>query len=452
MIYSLLVVILIPVLIVLNTYIIITKMQVNLDEELRYKAQLAAHSLNVALLNYVDEPNEVEEVITNYAKFTKDVKNIQIIKKINDDFKIVASLNPEDKGRLVEGQDKTMLAITWYDKNEISTEMRADKRMEIAGQEISFDERLWAVRTPIVNKDGNEVYLANIWVSTKNADINIANTVTVAGIVLVLTIIAVILLILGNSRLFQYAVLFEKLKEVDQMKDDFISTASHELRTPLTIIRGNASILVEDFSRLKKEEITNMHEQIVDSTNRLNYLVNDLLDVSRIEQNRIKLELSEVNVLEIGRKITGEFKNQAKEKGLHIKENFADKPLFSNLDKAKFEQILINIIGNAVKYTKEGEVEVGITSNEKGNSILVRDTGIGMDEDERKQLFSKFYRIRNENTENIPGTGLGLWITKQLIEMMQGKIMVESIKGVGSQFTITFPKNEGKLTSQNKQK
>jgi len=97
------------------------------------------------------------------------------------------------------------------------------------------------------------------------------------------------------------------------------------------------------------------------------------------------------------------------------------------------------LVGNAIKYTKDGEVELIISSDNKGNSICIRDTGVGMDEQERKNLFSKFYRIRNNDTEAIPGTGLGLWITKQLIETMKGTIMVDSIKGVGSQFTVVFP-------------
>ena len=84
-------------------------------------------------------------------------------------------------------------------------------------------------------------------------------------------------------------------------------------------------------------------------------------------------------------------------------------------------------------------MEIIISSDDKGNNICVRDTGLGMDENERKQLFSKFYRVKNTDTEEIAGTGLVLWITKQLIEAMKGQIMVDSIKGVGSQFTVTFP-------------
>ena len=108
-------------------------------------------------------------------------------------------------------------------------------------------------------------------------------------------------------------------------------------------------------------------------------------------------------------------------------------------DEDRIKQVFINIIGNAVKYTKEGSVT--ITQKLEGDTIrtFINDTGIGMSPEERERLFEKFYRIKNDDTKNVPGTGLGLWITKQIVEKMKGKIFVDSIEGKGSQFTITFP-------------
>jgi len=138
-------------------------------------------------------------------------------------------------------------------------------------------------------------------------------------------------------------------------------------------------------------------------------------------------------------KVFSQYEGQANEKGLKLIKSFKTEKAVSSLDRAKYDQILVNLVGTAIKYTKDGEVGLIISSDNKGNSICIRDTGVGMDEQERKNLFSKFYRIRNNDTEAIPGTGLGLWITKQLIETMKGTIMVDSIKGVGSQFTVVFP-------------
>jgi signal transduction histidine kinase len=110
------------------------------------------------------------------------------------------------------------------------------------------------------------------------------------------------------------------------------------------------------------------------------------------------------------------------------------------LDEKKFKQVLVNLIGNAVKYTERGEVEVIVESTEKDSKIRIKDSGIGMNEQEREKLFTKFYRVQNDKTNKITGTGLGLWITKEIVEAMGGKIMVDSIKDVGSEFSITFPK------------
>jgi signal transduction histidine kinase len=113
-------------------------------------------------------------------------------------------------------------------------------------------------------------------------------------------------------------------------------------------------------------------------------------------------------------------------------------------DSTRIRHIFANIIGNAIKYTPEGDVVVKLYQERGRQFIRVVDTGIGMSEEERKHLFQKFYRIRNSDTENIIGTGLGLWITKQIIEKMGGQVTVESIKGVGSHFILDFPLVEDK--------
>jgi signal transduction histidine kinase len=131
---------------------------------------------------------------------------------------------------------------------------------------------------------------------------------------------------------------------------------------------------------------------------------------------------------------------QAKEKGLSLNfeaiENTND---LINVDEDKLKQVLINIIGNSIKYTNEGSVDVKISNKEDNLVISIKDTGIGMSAKEREHLFEKFYRIKNKKTQDVVGTGLGLWITKQIVEMMKGSIFVDSIEEVGTQVTIQFP-------------
>ena len=135
-----------------------------------------------------------------------------------------------------------------------------------------------------------------------------------------------------------------------------------------------------------------------------------------------------------------EIQEVAEDKGLKLEYvNEIENDITILADADKFRQVIVNLVGNAIKYTKEGDVNVR-TSIVKGNFVLrVSDSGIGMSAEEQKGLFKKFHRIKNEETQEIRGTGLGLWITKRIIELMGGKVSVESIKGVGTHFIVTFP-------------
>jgi two-component system phosphate regulon sensor histidine kinase PhoR len=225
------------------------------------------------------------------------------------------------------------------------------------------------------------------------------------------------------------------------MKDEFISMASHELRTPVTVIKGYAQTMMEESKELNlKKEGVEYLSIINTSTERLGNLIEDLLNVSRIEQGRFKVELKEINAQTIIEETIKEISVQAKEKNLILnfeaKENMID---LISADKDKLKQVLINIIGNSIKYTNEGSVDVKIYNKDNNLIINIKDTGIGMSAKEREHLFEKFYRIKNKRTQDVIGTGLGLWITKQIIEIMKGNIFVDSIEEVGTQVTIEFP-------------
>ena len=177
------------------------------------------------------------------------------------------------------------------------------------------------------------------------------------------------------------------------------------------------------------------------STKELDSLVSDILDVSRIEQGRMLFKMEKINPIQIIETVVASFDLPAKEKGLGI---FFDKTKvennqYINVDIDHLKQILVNLIGNAVKYTNKGEIVVRQYIEKGRLYIRISDSGIGMTEEEKVRLFEKFYRIKIEQTEKIRGTGLGLWITAKMIKEMNGNISVESIKGVGSHFIVSFP-------------
>jgi len=178
-------------------------------------------------------------------------------------------------------------------------------------------------------------------------------------------------------------------------------------------------------------------ERIMVSSERLNNLVDDLLNVSRIEQGRMKVINESIEIEPLIENIVSQLKFTAEEKNLKLVfEKQENKLPLITSDSEKLKQVLINLIGNSIKYTEKGTVKIITKSENNKLEIKIIDTGIGLAAEEQKHLFEKFHRVRNEKTKDITGTGLGLWITKQIVELLNGKISLESMEDVGTQVTI----------------
>lgn len=251
-------------------------------------------------------------------------------------------------------------------------------------------------------------------------------------------IVLVLLLVLffRHSRIIDYASLYRRLKEADSLKDDFLSMASHELRTPLTIIRGYAEELRGDLAPASRADRL---ERIDASAKDLDSLIADMLDVSRIEQGRMKYEPERIELAPALAAVCANLAARVQEKGLTLATHFPQ-GVAVTADKDRLRQIAINLVGNAIKYTKHGGITVVVRAEGDRAILEVQDTGLGMTADEQAHLFGKFYRAGGADVRAQTGTGLGLWITKQMIEAMHGTISVESIKDVGSKFIVSLPK------------
>lgn len=343
------------------------------------------------------------------------------------DFKVVASKDIEEMSKI----DPQVSFLYTLASSDVSHSFTLEQNRG--------GERLFNTARAITDKSGNVQGMVMTTQTLSMADKAIEDDIKNSIALLVVVLVLIMLLFLRHSRIIDYVSLYKKLKEVDQMKDDFISMASHELRTPLSVIRGYAEFIREsrDLSADTKEYAVKIDSSAKD----LDSLVADILDVSRIEQGRLSFKMENLNPKDMLADIVSSLELPAKEKGLSIsfdKSGIAGDQVI-NADKDRLKQALVNVIGNAVKYTKTGEVKVRQYS-EKGKLLIrVSDTGVGMSEEEKTKLFEKFYRIRTKDTEDIKGTGLGLWITAQIIEKMAGRISVESIKGVGSHFILSFP-------------
>lgn len=230
----------------------------------------------------------------------------------------------------------------------------------------------------------------------------------------------------------------EKVNDLEQAHLDFISTVSHELRTPLTSIRGFADTLLTSYDRLTPEQREKFLQIIKDQSNRLISLVENLLTVSKMQSDKELLIYKSVDVIPFVDSAIQMIKNQYKtHKYLFNYDKNLPKIL---IDTDKFQQIMLNLIDNASKYSNEGStVQINVSQNYTENTLVisVKDNGIGISKEDINKIFNKFSRVDSPLTRKIQGNGLGLYITKTLVEKMNGKISVESSPN-GSEFKIEF--------------
>lgn len=235
----------------------------------------------------------------------------------------------------------------------------------------------------------------------------------------------------------------EQLKKLDEAKSDFISIASHQLRTPLTAIKGYVSMILEgDFGKITAEEKESL-EKVFDSTERLIRLVEDLLNISRIESGRLQFSFTEVRLEEMVDSVMEELANNAKKKGLKLLYNKPQKALPKvKIDEEKARQVVMNLIDNAIKYTKKGSVSVSVSQADKNIEFCVADTGMGIKKDDLPHLFQKFSRGTGISLIHTEGTGLGLYVARMMMEAHGGRIWAESEgEGRGSKFCFSLPIN-----------
>ncbi|RNC73128.1 MAG: PAS domain S-box protein, partial [Desulfuromonadales bacterium] len=229
-------------------------------------------------------------------------------------------------------------------------------------------------------------------------------------------------------------------RELDRMKSDFVSLVSHELRTPLTSIAGYVEMLVDGDAGPLSEEQEEYLGIVKRNTDRLTTLINDLLDVTRIEAGKIQLKREPLALSSIIRGVAQSLlpPMEAKEQTLTI--DLPDDLPAVYGDGNRVVQIVTNLLSNAHKYTPRHGA-IAISGGREGATVRVdiRDTGIGLSPDDQAKLFSRFFRADNPTTREVGGTGLGLWITRSLVEMHGGEITVTSTPGEGSTFSFTLP-------------
>lgn len=375
-----------------------------------------------------NDPSLIRKTILNITTANPTIQDFKVTQIESGKNIIIASLNNFEVGNELSSKLSFLTNLSNGDPGSSFTLPEGDS------------ERVFHTARAYTDENGQVLGYIVTTQTLSEADQRIDSEIQNSFLIFIFIVVIVMFLFLRHARIIDYVSLYKQLKEVDELKDDFISMASHELRTPLTVIRGYAEFVGND-KEIGEESKENVR-RIDMAAQQLDGLVADMLDVSRIEQGRMKFEFVDSDPRSTVKEVVDSLMIPAKNKGLALSFE-PEKSSAISVDLKRLKQVLVNIIGNSVKYTTKGEVKVRLYVEGGSQIIRVSDTGIGMDADAQKNLFQKFYRIKTTETEGIQGTGLGLWITKQIVEKMNGVITVESIKGVGTHFILKFPVRKG---------
>ena len=259
------------------------------------------------------------------------------------------------------------------------------------------------------------------------------------------------------------------LKQLEELREEFVFIAAHELRTPVTAIKGYIQMVLEGATGPLNDKTKEFLTKVVDANKRLVNLVNDLLEVARSEAGRLTVTTVPLEMVPIVRSVLSELKPLADEKSIQFVYNPDSSLPKTMADEGRLKEVLVNLIGNAIKYTipstgSTGSPQAGSLPGPEGPSgprtagqvvsgtvtirhevqgekltTHIQDTGVGISKEAQKKLFEKFYRVQTEQTQSITGTGLGLFIVKQIVEKMNGTIWVTSEEGRGSTFSFSLP-------------
>jgi signal transduction histidine kinase len=247
-------------------------------------------------------------------------------------------------------------------------------------------------------------------------------------------------LAIQNARLFsEIEENSKQLELASKHKSQFLANMSHELRTPLNAILGYTELIVDEVYGELPSKVREVLERVQSNGRHLLGLINDVLDLSKIEAGQLTLSSESYSLEEVVQTVFGAVESLAKEKKLAFKVEVAPNLPPARGDERRIMQVLLNLVGNAIKFTDQGEVTIKASADDGFFTLAVCDTGPGISELEQAKIFAEFHQTDNSSTRKKGGTGLGLAIAKRIIEMHGGRIWVQSVEGKGSTFSFTLP-------------
>lgn len=365
----------------------------------------------------------LKNLATQVAQQNKDITEIRIVEKTPEGLRIEQSLDTTAIGMIEKNTEL-------YDKAALASD-----KTSFIYEFTRSDGRMWQVIRPVVTSDGHQYFLL-----TEHSLKSIDDTMSKRRLQSYLGLSAIFFFLIALAYWFSRQIDWKKRHDVLQVqikeRDLFTSMITHEFRTPLTAINGYSSFLAES-KRLSPSEFKYV-DNIQVSAARLLALVNDFLEVARIQSGKLSLELVNQDIQTTLLGVVETLKQTATDKNLTLTFTPPSVPIMHQTDAKRLHQVIQNLVSNSIKYTEKGSVEIVCEQTALTTTVRIKDTGMGISAEDQQKLFAPFSRVGGVEKTGITGTGLGMWITKQLVESLGGTITVESIKDVGTHVVVTF--------------
>ncbi|MBN1168637.1 HAMP domain-containing histidine kinase [Candidatus Woesebacteria bacterium] len=427
LIYPIIIIVTIPVLLIVNTVWNLKNFKRDVNFLIRHQAASISETLKPAVSQNLGDTQTLYTLLKGAVDSNVDLQSATIVVQKGTNLNLLTSTDPN-----ITSQDPVLSELA-----NLTVSMGFDESYAGLNYDIHLQENVWDVTVPIV-KDNDSYYILATKITVQAVDELLSRTSKDSITILVILVAATIALLLNHFIFYRKAMETKKLEELDKLKDEFISMASHELQAPVTGLVGYLELLQDKITPIKNTGLQSDVDTLKTLTNDLHNLIQDLLNVSRIEQGRIKVEMKDVQVNEIIDNVIKTFGPQAKGKNLELLVEKGELPVIQT-DPDRLRQVIANLVSNSIKYTLEGQVKVSSAVEKDSIKVAVSDTGIGIPPDHLSKMFTKFHRVQDEKTKEVRGTGLGLWIIKQIVELLGGQIYIESIYGTGTTLSFTLP-------------
>lgn len=429
--------------------------------------EIEKHNMESTLQSYTDDLLRSNHELTTITKVGQsltsilnfDVLIIEVLKSIVDvtgcedatlymydvvTDELVILLVAQEKHKKIEGfkMPSTQGIAGWVftnKKSQIVNNTKKDERHNAEVDKMLKHETQSILCTPLLSTIGGGIGVVQLINKLDNSGY------TQRDLDFLESLIPFISIALENARMFKLEKeSTRKATEAQQLKSEFLSNMSHELRTPLTSIIAYTDILSRDYDKFNERQQKSVDRIKISSQHLLN-LINDILDLSKIEAGMMNVHSNEVDLDSLLLNATSTFELQTQQKGLKLAiESHSEKIIFKT-DETRVKQILINLISNALKFTEVGGISIIVETNDDNIYIGVKDTGMGIPENAKELIFESFRQADGSASRKAGGTGLGLAISQKLARLLGGTIQLESKVGVGSIFTLILPYKKGSI-------